>query len=116
MVKPYPQSGFGHAIISDVNNHKVRPMALLERWLITGGKDSLFNTLPVGYAEHATLSSTTPVVQLFLLQLTLGIFGAYLQQPRPFSCSYYDSVTTEPTRKRTAIIMGRNPGNGFTYY
>ena len=76
MGQPYSPSGFGHAIILDANNHKVRPLSLLGRWLITGGGDSLFNTLPDGYSERDILSSTTPAVQLFLLQLTLGIIGA----------------------------------------
>ena len=36
MWKPYPPSGFGHTIIYDINNHLVRPLSLLECWLIIG--------------------------------------------------------------------------------
>ena len=53
----------------------VRPLALLECWLIKGGKDSIFGTLQQAYIAHSILPSTAPAIQLFLVQLTLGLLG-----------------------------------------
>ena len=76
MGKPYPPSGFGHAIIFDINNNRVRPLSLLECWLITGGEESLFYEIGKEYAQHVLLTAATPAFQLFLVQLALGLLGS----------------------------------------
>lgn len=75
MGQPYSPSGFGHTIIFDVNHQKARPLSWLECWLIDGGADSVYYNLSRAYLEQAILTSTTPAIQLFLLQLTFGTLG-----------------------------------------
>ena len=73
---PYHPSGYGHTIISDVNNNRTRASSLLECWLITGGNATLFEQLPHTYVANAILTSTTQAVQLYIIQLALVPPGA----------------------------------------
>ena len=74
--------GYGHAVIFDVRNNRARPLSLLECWLIAGGTESLFKNLPKGYVANSILTSTAPAVQLYLIQLVLGLLGLLPRKTR----------------------------------
>ena len=72
---PYPPSGMGHTIFYDVSTNKTRILSELECWLIMGGEQHMFSHFSRSYATHSIINATTPEVQLYLTQLTLGLLS-----------------------------------------
>ena len=77
---PYPPSGMGHTIFYDVSNKQIRPLSVLECWLVVGGCESEYYQLNEDFAKLAILNGTSPTMQLMLIQVSLGFMGTVISQ------------------------------------
>lgn len=108
--KPYPPAGLWRAIIFDISN-RGRVLRQPARWAITGGEWIPIRIITRRLLRWATLSSTTPALQLYLIQLAVGIPGTSpVGESRAGSCSHsnlnvYISIKTS-TRSVYVIPMG----------
>ena len=98
--KPYSPTGYGHIIVYNVNNACVRPLTLLECWLVSGGDDELFTKATDEYQKITILGTTTPEVQLFTSELALGLLES--EGSGSFTVGGYPTSVGGETQKYSA--------------